>query len=722
MTETAPPEASKPLEGGPRRAVTWAVFGLLIAGALLALVMLLVPKQRIAATNNITTGAFGLALHTPDKGEVCLEGQNVPQVTGGVRMLLGTYGADGEVRVRVLDGKEVVSSGKVYVTDPKEKTTVPLSALPANLAGARVCIASDVKIAIAGDPAGGPPQGVYSVGGKPMGKSIHVDYMREGKQSLAQMLPTIFTRAALWAPGWVGAWTFWLFFILLPLTALFACWQMVRLLRGDVPPTSGKWLRLAIGVAFINAFAWSFFSPQLMGPDEVGHYAYTQTLVQNHDLPSRVPNGGEYGSYGNHQALAVNVAIRNVLGNFDGRMPWDRAAYDDWNSQDSRLPDLGKKQGGGWTSAAAYSPLYYAGAAVPYQVTSGSTIWTQNWAMRLFSVLLSLLTVWFCFLFARELLPTVPWAAPIAGLVVAFEPMFVHIGSTVNNDSLLFMSTSALMYVLARILRRGITWGNAAAAGLLMGIGLLAKPTMLAFVPVAAFVFGYAIVAGGGAQALATRATRLAAAAVAAAVGVIVLLPYYATLGKGDSSLAAASGVNPNGGDDSIVRFVSYIWQWYFPRLPGMPFVDTTQSLPVLSVYLRGFLANFNSLDTYFADAWYLPATIVLLLLLGGAAAWGWQERARLKEWWPQATLCLLSVAALLLLINLRSWQQLLFDGKPFAQGRYLLPLIGLFAVGVVAGAQGYKRWAPALAGFAVAGLALMNLFGYAATLTRYFV
>lgn len=697
------------------------MYGLLAAALLLALVLLLVPKQRIAATNNITTGAFAVQKFGPKQGELCLSNQFVPKTTSDLRLLIGTYGSkDTVLRARILDGDEVVSRGSVKIVNEHELTRVPVSSLERSLPDARVCFAASAPIAIAGNPDGGPPAGQFTLDGKPRGEVIHVDYMHEGKQSLLQLLPTIFARASLWAPGWVGPWTFWLFMLLLPAVAFFACRRLVRLLRGDEPAGGRTWLWLAIGVALINAFAWTVFSPQLMAPDEVGHYAYTETLVQNHDVPSRTPGVGGYGSYGNHEALAVDMAIRGVLGNVDAKMAWNKGYYEAWRDQDAALPDLGKHQGGSWTSASNYSPLYYAGSAVPYVLTRGSTVWTRSWAMRLWSVLLTLLTVFFCFLFARELLPGVSWAGPVAAMAAAFEPMLLHIGSVVNNDAALIMFCSALMYVLARILRRGLTWPTAAAAGSFFALGLLAKPTMMAFVPAVAFVFGFAIVSGRGEKSIGGMPKRLLAGIGAGALAVLLLLPYYLTLGSGDSTTASAGGFSGEG--SSPTRLLSYLWQWYFPQLPGMDFVTGTEGLPVLAVFVRGFIANFNSLDTFFPDIAYLPVTVVLLALLGGLAAWGWRERARALEWWPQALTCVLATGALMFLINMRSWQQILFDGQPFAQGRYLLPLIAIFGAGIVAGAQGFKRWAPALAAFAVTLLAVMNLFGYAASLTRFFV
>lgn len=707
--------------GVARRAITVAILGLLALSSILALILLLLPAQRVAATNNAAVVDFTLKNHTPQQGEVCVVGQYVPSTTSGVRMVLGTYGAEGVVRVRILDGERVVSRGESAVSASKERVTVPVRPLERTLHNGRLCIASDTKLAIAGHPDGGKPNGELYVGGKNIGSTIHVDYMHKGRQSLAQMLPTVFARASLWAPGWVGGWTFWIFLFLLPAVAAFGCLRLMRLLRGELDPSGIAWLGLALAIATVNMLAWTVFSPQLMGPDEVSHYAYTETLVNQHKTPSRTIGVGGYGSYGNHEILAVDSAILGILGVRDARMPWSRASYERWRARDAALPDLGAAQGGSWTPAAGYSPLYYLGSVVPYEVASGTTIWTQAWVMRLWSLLLTLGTVAFCFFFARELIPGVSWAAPVAGLAAAFQPMLMHVGSLINNDSLLILVASATLYVLARIVRRGLTLKTSLVGGVLLGLGILAKPTFLGLVPVVAFVYVHAWLSARDNQMIDGRGRRFLTAVAGLVAALVVLAPYYLMNSARDSGLTGTRDVFIES-DSSPGGLLSYLWQWYLPKLPGMNPAPTSEGIPVFMVYARGYFAQFNSLDTYFATRWYMPLFALLLALIGGACAWGWRERARIKAWWPGAVLCVLATVSMMLMVNLRSWMQLLYDGTPFAQGRYLLPLIAISSAGIAAGAQGFRRFAPAIAGLAVSLLAVMNLFGYATSLTRFFL
>lgn len=54
-------------------------------------------------------------------------------------------------------------------------------------------------------------------------------FLREKRVSLLSLVPTIFARAALWHPGWVGAWTFW---ALVALLLVAVPVSLVQALRG----------------------------------------------------------------------------------------------------------------------------------------------------------------------------------------------------------------------------------------------------------------------------------------------------------------------------------------------------------------------------------------------------------------------------------------------------------------------------------------------------------
>ena len=146
-------------------------------------------------------------------------------------------------------------------------------------------------------------------------------------------------------------------------------------------------------------------------------------------------------------------------------------------------PDAGRPGRGGASSAAREAPgrdrigagfaatatnnppLYYLPQALVYRAAHGVDVTGRLAAMRAFSALLAALTALCVFLFVRELLPGSPLAWTVGGLAAGLQPMFAFISSGVNNDAGLYLAAAALFLAVARVLRRGLTPGRAAAVG-----------------------------------------------------------------------------------------------------------------------------------------------------------------------------------------------------------------------------------------------------------------
>jgi hypothetical protein len=265
-------------------------------------------------------------------------------------------------------------------------------------------------------------------------------------------------------------------------------------------------------------------------------------------------------------------------------------------------------------------------------------------------------------------------------------------------------------------MRRGLTTRAAATTGLLLAISIIVKPTMLAFVPAAGFVGLVALhrLRQGGASI--RRPIAAALPTLLVPIGV-----YYSLLGSSDA--VTTIGTGGLGEPPGLRSFVSYMWQWYLPRLPGMSeFPQPVPGLPVFRTFFQGFFANFNSLDTQFHDGVYFVILAAMLLLGGGLVAWASREWKNRPSWWVPATFCALCVLGLVMEVHAYSYKTVISRGEPFAQGRYLLPLIGILGAWVVGGAQGFRRWAPAVAVAAVAGLSVLNLFSLTLTLGRFYL
>jgi hypothetical protein len=73
--------------------------------------------------------------------------------------------------------------------------------------------------------------GTLSGASRSPGRAATMVFLRPRSISLLSALPTVFHRAALFRPDWVGAWTFWLLLLAVvaafPLTAI-AIWLATR--------------------------------------------------------------------------------------------------------------------------------------------------------------------------------------------------------------------------------------------------------------------------------------------------------------------------------------------------------------------------------------------------------------------------------------------------------------------------------------------------------------
>jgi 4-amino-4-deoxy-L-arabinose transferase-like glycosyltransferase len=97
--------------------------------------------------------------------------------------------------------------------------------------------------------------------------------------------------------------------------------------------------------------------------------------------------------------------------------------------------------------------------------------------VRLFSVVLGAVTVAMTYLLARELFPSRPWLAFVAAAFTAFNPMFLFISGSVNNDNLSNALASILLVLIVRLLKKvsAPSYRELVLIGLIAGAGMLAK-------------------------------------------------------------------------------------------------------------------------------------------------------------------------------------------------------------------------------------------------------
>ncbi|MGH2854853.1 MAG: DUF2142 domain-containing protein [Solirubrobacteraceae bacterium] len=454
-------------------------------------------------------------------------------------------------------------------------------------------------------------------------------------------------------------------------------------------------------LALLNALAWSLITPPFQGKDEVDHFAYVEQLAETGTLPKEGDEQAKKEDY-SRQELLILLGIHYYEVRFTpathtiSTEAEQRALLKDANAGAPRV-------GSGYVGIATPEPpLYYALQLIPYAMGSPNML-TQLQLMRLLGVLLGALTALLIFLFLREALPGVPWAATVGALCVALQPLFGFMSGSVNPDTLLYTVAAAIFLCLARAFRRGFTPRLAVALGLLSAAGFMTK---LNFVGLAFGVFaGMVVLSVREARARGWR-EALRPLAIAAGIGLAPVMLY--ALGNVLSShptLGAASGTAA-ADSKSLLNELSYAWQLFLPRLPGMPHYFNGMTT-YKDIWFDRSVGLYGWMDTVF-PTWVdnvalVPAAAVALLCGRELFVQRDALRARLPELGIYATI----TVGVLALVGISSYRTDVVEHElAFGEPRYLLPMLPLLGAAIVLAVRGAgRRWAPA------AGAAMVVLF-----------
>jgi 4-amino-4-deoxy-L-arabinose transferase-like glycosyltransferase len=115
------------------------------------------------------------------------------------------------------------------------------------------------------------------------------------------------------------------------------------------------------------------------------------------------------------------------------------------------------------------APLYYV-LNVPFAATSHPMLLS-----RLFSVLLSSLTLWIAILCIEKILREKQTGTITAAVLMGFNPVFLRIGSSVSNDNLSWLISAILFWLFLEDPKLQKKW----LWGILIGLGVLSKVSFL---------------------------------------------------------------------------------------------------------------------------------------------------------------------------------------------------------------------------------------------------
>jgi hypothetical protein len=725
----------------------------------------LVPRAYDTGTDNVEVYTY--VAPAPTGVPVCVPDLLLPAGTARLRLqLISRTRVRPELHMVLRVGASTLTSELPPTVVAPDRISAAVFAIPElasrpAYAGASLCLTATELVNWGGTPLLGAPPQPPTMQGHPLAARIAIWYLPPAGARLSYLARAgaILHRASLFRPGVVGPWLYVLLLLcVLPALALAsvrclalasaAGGQTEALPRartmGTLPPVAGgqtqafplartmdtlppagsgrAWStrRLAgwlFAIAALNFACWALITPPFQAPDEVDHFAYTQSLLERGEAPSRNP-----GSPLPRWSSAENLALEDMsfftdhqVG--DTKLPWAGQQERHYLAQVAALHPPADN-GGGNETAATHGPIYYA-ALAPAYVLAGSSPFSQLTLMRLASALIGALTVLFTFLLARELAPGRPWLAVLAALLVAYEPMYGFISGAVNNDVGVNAGAAALELLLIRGLRRGVTlpWGLL-TGGLLLALPLI-KGTAYSLYPVAGVAFAAAL--------WRHHRRRDIAGWAGVALGVAVvheLSVHFANVFEASQGSAQGVGSQVGVADEALAHplgYLAYLWEVFLPRLSFMAPHFESVGWPAFVIFVERGWGAFGWYDVLFPQWVYVVILCAMLLvpLLGVLAArveWQFVRRNLLE-------------AAILLLVPIAvvaGFEAAFYTtgARPFLPefGRYAFPAIGPLAVLVVASLHALGRRFALLAGSGLlVGMLALSFSAQLLTLTAFY-
>lgn len=452
-----------------------------------------------------------------------------------------------------------------------------------------------------------------------------------------------------------------------------------------------------------------------LAPDENVHVAHVQKYAETGGF-----TGGTLPGYRSTEQTEASDALQSdyTAGDLLVQPTRDDRSYRAWLRH--HFPAAARGDAAGPNAADSNPPLYYLAASVPYEIASGSDLFTRVMTMRLLGVLFAAALALAAWHLAAELLPEGPGRI-VATAVTALFPMANFIEGSVSPDGAMYALWAFVFLAGVKALRGSGRWLIAMVLGVALAMGVKYQSTALfpgVLLVLAVYGFRHWPVSW-------PRRPRSRFAVLAGTgLGVAVLAFLGGQRGwLGGQVQDALSGTSGNSLGTTLRQYVSYLWQFYLPRPAFLTRFVMPSRIDPWHVLFHEYWGGFSFHEVQFVGWIYFAILGVLVLLVIGAAR-ALLCAGRLRR--HGVILCYLALAAITLFLGLH-WTdyKMLLDGHPFIQGRYFLPLTPL--LGLVAGAAvgpalaSRPRLQPVAAGGLLGLLVLLNLLSFGIVLERFY-
>lgn len=478
-------------------------------------------------------------------------------------------------------------------------------------------------------------------------------------------------------------------------------------------------LAALLAAATVLSVAWTFFTPPLSGPDESGHAGYVQQLAQTGNGPSVGATTGT-AVPSEMEALIRWRNLDSVVGVPTARPGWSSAEHAAWAKA---ARHAARDDGTGPNPLAQNPPLYYGYDALAYDVGRSFSLPTRLLIMRLANLPLLWIVIGCGWIALGEVFRRSGVFAQTVGTgAIALLPMLTFMSGVINPDIALAAASTAAIALSLAALRIGPRPGVLLGFGALGGAAILIHARGLAVLPPLILVLLWLLWEArrqpGGRQRLAFGAGGL----LLMAIGALVAIAYSNHHAGGTSLTGELTGSSSSGADD-VSGLFGYVWQFYLSPLTGMAPPPADVVLGYRQIFVEQFLGGeFGSLEVHFPNGVYGALQIAQglgLIALIAVVARRWD---RVRAHGAQGLVLAAFVISTLGLLHVAAWQDLKEAQASLLAGRYLLPLIAVFAIALTAVLVSIPQRAKVVLGAGVlSGGAALSVAGLVLTAVRFY-
>lgn len=241
---------------------------------------------------------------------------------------------------------------------------------------------------------------------------------------------------------------------------------------------------------FILTF-WAFITPIFESPDEQGHIAMVQFLVEQ----DRLPVGREFDL---SQELKFT---EDLLGTFRDTYGNNNYTYHpDYHAEyaDSLVgkyePDIislntpANRQTNVWTEATRYPRLYYDYESIWYKLAGSGDVILRTYIMRTGGLVLALITAFIIYQSGILIFVKKSYARTLT-LLVMLQPMYSFLSAGINSDNLHNLLFALIIYCGISIIKNGLSPKIVASAITIVAMDIISKPQAFIGIPILALAF-----------------------------------------------------------------------------------------------------------------------------------------------------------------------------------------------------------------------------------------